>query len=127
MQPEDPHHHGIRTSMSMLRELGHDLLCLIWPTSCVACGAPDRDCCTSCLDELSRIEGRFYWVRAPSCRDVCVVGAYLGPIRSLVLACKYGGRPGFSRPLGVLLREPLRQALRLARGPSPPPLVAAPP
>lgn len=109
-----------------LCELAEDLLSLLWPTACVVCGAQDRDCCSICRSEVRRLAGRYRWVRAPSGAEVCVFGAYEGPVRALLLACKHGGRPGFSRELGGLLAGPLSEALRRARGPSRPLLITAP-
>ena len=107
----------------LLRELRLDLLALVWPTACVGCGRPDRDCCLPCLVELQRDAP----LRHPSIGVPCVVrGAYDGPLRALLVAFKHEGRTGFARELGPELRRPLLAALALCEGPAPPVIVAAP-
>ncbi|MBN9611902.1 MAG: ComF family protein, partial [Actinobacteria bacterium] len=107
-------------------EIRYGLLGLIWPTSCVSCGAPDRDCCADCLAELRLATGVARWTRTPAGVVACVAGPYAGPPRALLLACKHGGRTGFATQLGALLIAPLREAMSNARGPAPPLLVTAP-
>ena len=116
----------VERSRVLLAELGHGILGLLWPTQCVACGAPDRDCCDACRAELRRIEGTARRACTPTGVVACVAGPYAGPPRALLLACKHAGRTGFARQLGALLRAPLREALSNARGPAPPLIVAAP-
>ncbi|WP_181158563.1 ComF family protein [Leucobacter massiliensis] len=111
------------SSLSLLREFGQDLLALLWPTACVCCGAPDRDCCLPCLVELRRPGDP---VR-PELGIPCFVrGPYSGALRSMLLAFKHGGRAGFARHLGPELRKPLLAALGCCSGPAPPVIVAAP-
>ncbi|MFA7498912.1 MAG: phosphoribosyltransferase family protein [Leucobacter sp.] len=106
-----------------LRELGHDLLALVWPTECVNCGRADRDCCDPCLAE----------VRAhspPIERDVgltCFAATtYDGAVRALLVALKHAGRMGFARVLGPRLRAPLAEAMGRVEGPQAPIIVTAP-
>lgn len=115
-----------------------DLLALVWPTECVACGAPDRDCCDSCLVEL-RAPHRARRVReivpggdgsgtvrgtgtagSGAYRDeargrasipVYAAGPYSGPLRALLVACKHRGQTVFGRELGARLEPVLRRAL----------------
>lgn len=109
--------------LQLLRELRLDLLALLWPTACVGCGLPDRDCCLPCLVELQRDAPLLH----PAIGVPCVVrGPYDGPLRALLVALKHEGRTGFSRELGPELRRPLLAALALCRGPAPPVIVAAP-
>lgn len=107
----------------LLRELRLDLLALVWPTACVCCGQPDRDCCLPCLVELQRPAPLLH----PSLGVPCAVrGVYDGPLRALLVALKHEGRTGFARELGPQLRRPLLAALSLCTGPAPPVIVAAP-
>lgn len=104
-----------------LREIALDLLALLWPTECVSCGAPDRDCCEACLSEVReaasvmRLDGE-----VPGFAG----GAYEGPLRAMLVAFKHAGRIGFARELGARLRSPLREAFALCHGP--PVIVTAP-
>jgi predicted amidophosphoribosyltransferase len=107
----------------LLRELRLDLLALVWPTACVCCGEPDRDCCLPCLVELQRAAPLLH----PSLGVPCAVrGGYDGPLRALLVALKHEGRTGFARELGPELRRPLLAALELCAGPGPPVIVTAP-
>ncbi|QBE48533.1 ComF family protein [Leucobacter triazinivorans] len=107
----------------LLRELRLDLLALVWPTECVCCGQPDRDCCLPCLVEVQRPGPLLH----PAIGVPCVVrGPYDGPLRALLVAFKHEGRTGFARELGAQLRPPLVAALGRCSGPAPPVIVAAP-
>lgn len=111
------------------RNLRFDLQALLWPTECVACGAPDRDCCAECLDDLRRPEPVLRAELAPPGRHpipVFASGRYTGVRRALIVELKHGGSSGFAGILGPLLREPLAAARRSAAGPDPPLLVTAP-
>lgn len=101
----------------LLREFGLDLLALVWPTACVGCGRPDRDCCTECLDELCSTEmflmgGPLPGVDAP----VYACGVYEGPLRAVVVGYKHGGKVGFVRHLAPLLRQALVESLPQRNG-----------
>ncbi|QIM15898.1 ComF family protein [Leucobacter insecticola] len=105
MNNRAPPHSSISAT---LRELLLDLLAILWPTECVNCGAPDRDCCTRCRKELRR----------PGVMEAAVLGVpsytagvYEGPARALLVAFKHGGRVRFARPLAERLRDPLLLAL----------------
>lgn len=107
----------------LLRDLRLDLLALVWPTECVCCGQPDRDCCLPCLVELQRPTPLLH----PALGVPCVVrGPYDGPLRALLVAFKHEGRTGFARLLGAQLRPPLLAALGCCAGPAPPVIVAVP-
>lgn len=120
---------------SAAREVGLDLLALVWPCACSVCGAPDRQICAPCLQALGARDargcdpdparGRAEWVRAPAGVSACVAGPYSGPLRALLIGYKHGGRTGFAPVLGAQLRAPLRAALDRARAPDP--LVVAAP
>lgn len=105
-----------------LRELRLDLLALLWPTECVACGAVDRDCCRACLNELrchrEPLAGPVLNSTAFASARVRVLaaGEYSGTLRALLVACKHAGRTGFARLLGECLAVPLRRALGEAPG-----------
>lgn len=96
-----------------------DLLAILWPCACVACGAPNRDICANCHTELGQAAGKCTWVDTPAGVGACVAGPYAGPLRALLVGFKHGGRTGFGRALGAQLRAPLRAALSLARSPVP--------
>lgn len=105
------------------RALLQDLAALIWPTECVSCGAPNRDCCDSCVAEL-----RECVMPAPSSIGVPVYArsSYSGAFRALLVAFKHHNRFGFGRVLGRHLRLPLMAALHGERRDRPPVLVTVP-
>src|SRR5690606_12382088 len=109
-----------------LREIYFDLLALVWPTHCVACGAPDRDCCEPCLSELRAGRGIANQIHPPAGGVAMVAGPYAGPMRALLLACKHSGRTGFASELGRRLKAPLDLAIRGRIGVSLPLIVTAP-
>ncbi|MGK0722228.1 ComF family protein [Leucobacter sp. W1478] len=108
------------------RELGLDALALLWPTQCVTCGAPDRDCCDACRVAVRDGRGTAIWVRTPAGLAACVAGPYEGSLRDLLVAFKHAGQTGFARELGPRLAAPLDAALSLAGGPTLPLLVTVP-
>ena len=98
-----------------LQELWLDLLALLWPTSCSGCGAPDRDCCASCVRELSAPAVLIQ----PSFGLPCFARAvYAGPTRGLLIAFKHSGMVRFGGVLGGQLRPALIAALSCAIGAS---------
>ncbi|MGK0740703.1 ComF family protein [Leucobacter sp. Z1108] len=109
-----------------LREVLLDALALLWPTQCVNCGAPDRDCCDGCRNELRAGNGTAVWVATPVGVPACVAGPYEGPLRAQLVAFKHAGHTGFARELGARLNAPLRVAISLARAPTMPLLVTVP-
>lgn len=100
-----------------LREWSLDLIALVWPAQCVACGAPDRECCRSCRDELYRSRDRVLQIRAPAGVGARVAGAYSGRLRAVLVAYKHAGRTGFAGILGEQLCAPLRATLQECGGP----------
>ncbi len=115
---------AVAASLRPLRELWFDLLALLWPTACLACGAPDRDVCHRCLRQLRTSEPP----PAPRLGRVpCFArGDYAGVLRALIIAVKHGGRVGLARELGGQLAIPLSAALEHAKGAGGPLIVAAP-
>ncbi|MBK0417703.1 ComF family protein [Leucobacter sp. CSA1] len=111
-----------------IRALLHDLAALVWPTCCVACGAPDRDCCAACLAEVrAPVDLLRRELPGPSHGPVAwAAGPYEGPVRSMLVALKHGGRTGFARDLGRRLGAPIAAALELASGGPPPVVVTVP-
>lgn len=91
------------------RELWLDLLALVWPTACAACGLPDRELCDPCREWLHEqyAEPREHDGLGVPC---FVLGPYDGPLRAVLVAYKHGGIFAFSRVLGRLLVPPLRAA-----------------
>lgn len=105
------------------RELGHDLWAVLWPTACMNCGAPDRDCCSRCLAVLRAPAP----LRTPELGVPCFARAsYDGPHRALLIAFKHDGRVRLAKELGAQLRGPLEAALRCVHGPAPPLLIPMP-
>lgn len=104
-------------------EIGLDLIALLWPTACVACGEADRDCCLPCRVELRRPSP----LLRPDIGAPCIVrGAYDGVLRAALVAFKHGGRAGLGGELGAQLRVPLMAAISSCRGPGAPVIVTAP-
>lgn len=92
--------------------LGRDLLALLWPTSCVGCGASDRDLCPDCVSVVLGRRGRQPLLPVEGIGAPCFAAArYDGPIRGVLLAYKHGGAHGFVRPLGHRLALLLAAAL----------------
>ena len=113
---------------TLIRELWLDLCALVWPTRCVSCGLPDRDCCMPC-----RVELRSHAAAVRLLVDgvpVAACGGYDGPLRAVLVAFKHGGRTGFAGELSALLGSALEAAIAAAdqAGLScdPPVIVAAP-
>lgn len=106
-----------RGALGALRELGLDLLALLWPTVCVGCGRPDRDLCDPCRRE---VDGRSERGPILSIDGLGVPGyaatRYEGPTRGALLAYKHRGAYGFVRPLGRHLARVLAHALGGAAG-----------
>lgn len=107
----------------LLRELALDLLALVWPTECLACGAPDREFCDDCVAEIH--------VPTPPLRVEIGIpayarGLYAGPLRALLLAYKNGGSARGAALLGAQLREPLARAVAECTDTAPPVLVPVP-
>ena len=123
MTTHDPGHHP-------WNELRLDLVALLWPSSCVACGAADRVCCLPCLAEVSggpdpeplRRELPRPGILAPL--ELRAAGHYDGALRSALVAYKHAGSTGLARPIGARLGRALRAALRAS--PPHPVLVAVP-
>lgn len=109
--------------LQWLRELGLDLLAVLWPTECVSCGTPDRDCCARCL----RVMRETVLLRSMLEEIPCFARArYEGPIAALLVAFKHGGHVRFARELGRQLVGPLGAGTAAAAGPAPPLVVCAP-
>lgn len=98
-----------------------DLAALLWPTECVACGAPDRDLCDACRSSLRASAGLLERSIGVPCYSAA---PYAWPLRELLVEFKHAGRVGFARDLGSLMLAPLVEGLARAHGP--PVLVAAP-
>ncbi|WP_017793169.1 ComF family protein [Leucobacter salsicius] len=105
------------------REALRDLAALVWPVTCVGCGAADRELCARCMAELrdavpstvtSALAGVPAYARGP----------YAGVLRRVIVAYKHGERAGFARILGEQLAHPLARAI--AHAYTRPLLIAAP-
>lgn len=87
--------------MPFARELLSELLELLAPSDCVACGADARAfLCVACRAALEPAPARRIG-GAP----VLSVGAYHAPLVSAVHRFKYGARPDLARPLAALLAD----------------------
>ena len=107
---------------SALRELSLDLAALVWPTACLACGAPDRDCCDACDREVRG------W-RSPQEFDIAGVPGiacdpYDGALRAALVAFKHDGRYGCRRRIAERFAPALRAAM--LRSPEAPLIVPMP-
>lgn len=100
-----------------------DLAAILWPTECVSCGAPDRDCCDACLAELRAHRPVLRRSVGVPCYSA---GRYRGPLRAVLVEFKQAGRVGFARELGRRLRAPLIEALESVSPGCEPVLVTAP-
>lgn len=112
------------TLLARARQIGLDLLALVWPTACIVCGRADRELCDQCRDDLtaSLAGAREHHGLGVPC---FVLGPYDGALREVLVAYKHDGTFGLSRVLGQLLATPLRAAcLGVDRGP--PIIVALP-
>lgn len=94
-----------------LRELGLDLLALLWPCSCAGCGARDRELCAACAVEAARAPPDGVLDIPALGVPGFAAGPYSGVLRSVLLAYKHRGAYGFNRLLGERMIEPLRAAL----------------
>lgn len=105
------------------REVLKDLSALVWPVTCVSCGAADREICEHCLADL---RGAIPLTVTSQLAEVpsYARGPYSGVLRRMVIAYKHGGRVGFARPLGEQLAYPLARAMSHAH--ARPLLIAAP-
>ena len=111
--------------LTRLDELRLDLAALLLPTECAGCGAPDRELCAACRLSLGGIGD------PPRRGDLsgmpCAFGGdYDGVLRAAIVGFKHGGRTGFARILGAVLRPALVAAVAECRGPAAPVLVVAP-
>ncbi|MFF8817342.1 ComF family protein [Leucobacter sp. NPDC015123] len=98
-------------ALGWLRELGLDLLALVWPSLCVGCGRQDRELCSTCAVEVA--DAPPDEVHAIPALGVpgFAAGAYDGILRAVLLAYKHRGAYSFGRMLGPRLAVPLRAAL----------------
>ncbi len=110
--------------LGWLRDFWLDLLALLWPTACVACGWPDRDLCSSCTAAVCEARGAHteYLSAGP---PYYVAGPYSGEVRATLIAFKHDGAYGCVKPLGIRLGSVLRAACAEA-GTDPPLLVTIP-
>ncbi len=109
-----------------LRSLGAALADLVLPVACAGCGAermPLRyGVCASCVTSLEALRP-YPTAPVPPPRGMppCVaVGAYAGPLRSVLLAYKEKGRHRLAGPLGAMLAGAIAD---VARDPGVPVLV----
>lgn len=98
-----------------MRNLWGELVDLVLPVACVACGAAGQLLCPTCLRPL-RAEPWPRWP-APSpdgLPEPWVTGPYAGPVRAALLAHKEHGRLGLVSPLGDALGRAVLAALAAA-------------
>lgn len=108
-----------------LYRLISDVLSLVLPTSCLACGRPDRNWCLDCrheFDHSHRLVEVVPSVQAP--RMWLASGHYEGVRKTLIRRLKHEGSMGLAKPLGQALRVPLGELV--ARCGDPPLIVPMP-
>lgn len=97
---------------SLLRELGLDLLSLVWPTECLGCGRADRDLCEPCRAALRlQLHPTPVTPKFGATGPWCVATEYEGAVRQMIVHLKHQGRVGFARELGRALAVPLGSIL----------------
>ncbi|MDI6023783.1 phosphoribosyltransferase family protein [Leucobacter sp. UT-8R-CII-1-4] len=106
----------MREKRGALRELWLDLRSILWPCSCVICGAANRELCLPCETGLRATIGRAGRVAAPLLAEVWAYGPYEGAMRRLIVKYKHGGAIRFAPLLGALFAGPLVAALERGSG-----------
>ena len=100
-----------RGGWAAVRDVGLDLLSLLWPSACVGCGAPDRELCAACVRAL-RVGAEEPPLRLPGLGiPGYAAGRYEGVLRSVLLAYKNRGAYRYERHLGRRLAVPLLHLL----------------
>ena len=99
---------------SAARELARDLLGLLWPASCLGCGAADRELCRRCALELRTPVSGHGDVLAGLGAPGMATGVYAGALRAALVAYKHDGAFGLARPLSARLRPVLTHAIARA-------------
>ncbi|MGO3146473.1 MAG: ComF family protein [Leucobacter sp.] len=100
-------------ALAWCREFFLDLLALLWPTSCVGCGCPDRELCNQCATEVldvSSVDPEEFGIGAGGRLPCYVAGPYTGTVRAALVAYKHQGLFGLARPLGRRMGAVLRAA-----------------
>lgn len=102
-----------------------DLLAILWPTSCLGCGLPDRDLCSACKHSLlnarnlirvnPKIKIKY---SAANTNDVphqqiwIAAGTYESVLQKAIIALKHQGRVQLAAILGSVLAPALAEAFR---------------
>lgn len=96
--------------LAQVREVGLDLLALLWPTNCLGCHTADRLLCDTCVAEIRSAQGEVHEVHTAA-GVAAVAGPYDGPLRAVLVAFKHESMTRFGKLLGAQLRAPLWSVL----------------
>lgn len=110
-------------------EFTRDLAALVWPVECIGCGAPDRDLCAPCSNEIRAPRAPIALTPPYDAHGEWIAGGtYAGVLRDLIVAFKHG-RTVFTRDLAEVLTPALVSLLRSVAetGTSDPPLLVPAP
>lgn len=100
------------TSRVNLRPHVLEALSLVMPSSCVGCGAEDRLVCEECRERLvPQVRTAELWHEGEPGLPLVYGLDYEEPVSGILHAFKESGATAAARPLGVALRDVLRQAV----------------
>lgn len=103
------------------------MLDVVFPPTCVGCGARAHWLCAACQQRIERLplpqcgscgavwataEERHRCTPRAPVTVVCAAGVYAGPLRQAVIALKYQGRHGVAATLVTLLEPTMRPLVR---------------
>lgn len=89
---------------------------LVFPSSCVGCGADDRLVCEACREHLAPgVRTTELWRDGEPPLPLVYGLDYEQPVAGILHALKEGGATATAKPLGMALREVVRQALPILR------------
>ncbi len=90
--------------LRLLEKLSPLVIHLLWPSSCVFCGALGEVCCASCLDaHFSRFGGLLSQENSSSSLEIAYGSLYGGEIRDLIHRLKYREERILGKHLGKAL------------------------
>ncbi|MDQ7024598.1 MAG: ComF family protein [Anaerolineae bacterium] len=96
-------------SYTAIKNVGHTLLDLLFPASCVHCGRVDTGFCDICHADLANFPTSLYITTTETEIPVAATGVHQGILQSAVQALKYHGQPTLGIPLGQRLAQTIQQ------------------
>ena len=103
---------------TLFQAILRDLLALLWPSSCLGCGRPDRDWCAECAAGFARshrlidVPHDSGEARAGSMRGRWIAAApYADVMRHLIVRYKHHGQRSFAAVLAKALEGPLAEVM----------------